>query len=81
MAEDMMGEIIKTLSEVLRDHTVPKNTKARIESIITILSEKTETSIKVNKALHELEEISEDTNLQAFTRTQIWNISSMLEKI
>ena len=81
MPEDFMKEIIETMSELLKDSTVPKNTKAKIESIINILKEETDVSIKVNKALHMLEGISEDTNLQSFTRTQIWNISSMLEKI
>ncbi|MBU0461926.1 MAG: UPF0147 family protein, partial [Nanoarchaeota archaeon] len=38
-----------------------------------------ELSIRINKALSELDEISDDTNLQAYTRTQIWNIASMLE--
>jgi len=37
--------------------------------------------IRINKALHELEEIADDINLQPFTRTQLWNIVSILEKI
>ena len=34
---------------------------------------------KINKALHELEEVAEDTNMQPYTRTQIWNVVSLLE--
>lgn len=81
MAKDSIKEIIDALSELLVDSTVPKNTKSIIDNIINTLKENVEISIKVNKALHKLEEITDDTNLQSYTRTQLWNISSMLEKI
>jgi transcriptional regulator NrdR family protein len=35
----------------------------------------------VMKHLHELDEIADDTNLQAYTRTQIWNVVSILETL
>jgi uncharacterized protein (UPF0147 family) len=38
-------------------------------------------SLRVDKAQQELEEISADANLQPFTRTQLWNIVSLLETI
>ena len=37
--------------------------------------------MRVDKVRHALEEISEDSNLQPYTRTQIWNIASTLEKL
>jgi len=46
-----------------------------------ILNGKTDLSIRINKALNELDEIADDTNIQSYTRTQIWNIVSLLEKI
>ncbi|MCB9362009.1 UPF0147 family protein [Candidatus Woesearchaeota archaeon] len=68
------------LKELIDDNTVPRNIKTKIASIIEILEkEAEEDSIKVNKALDELEEISNDTNMQPFTRTQIWNVISLLE--
>ena len=68
------------LKELIDDNTVPRNIKTKIASIIEILENKgEEDSIKVNKALDELEEISNDTNMQPFTRTQIWNVISLLE--
>ena len=40
-----------------------------------------EISIKISKALNDLDEIADDVNLQPYTRTQIWNVVSILEKI
>ena len=73
--------IIEALEELQGDRTVPKNVKSKIGATIFVLKEKVETSIKVSKALSELEEIAEDTNMQSYTRTQIWNIVSMLEAV
>lgn len=74
--------VINSLNEVHADITVPKNVRVKIESIISTLRENSvELSIKINKALNELDEIANDVNLQAYTRTQIWNVMSLLEKL
>ena len=79
MAE--IKEIVDVLEELCEDHTVPKNVKAKFQEIIISLNDPKETSIKVNKVLHDLDEIADDTNLQPYIRTQIWNLVSMLEKV
>ena len=73
--------VISSLGEIHDDVTVPRNVRAKIESIISALKEEVELSIKINKALNGLDELSSDVNLQAYTRTQIWNIMSVLEKL
>jgi len=80
-SKELEKETIETLEELETDINIPKNIKNKIQDIINILKEETEISIKINKALHELDEISDDPNLEAYTRTQIWNIVSILEKI
>jgi uncharacterized protein (UPF0147 family) len=79
--EEQLKDVIVMLSELKKDSAVPKNVKNKIEATIEVLEEKTELSIKTHRALHELEEVADDVNLQPFTRTQIWNIVSLLEKI
>ena len=74
-------DIGTTLDELKDDVTVPKNVRLRIEKVIQVLNDKTENDIKVSKALNELEEIADDVNLQSYTRTQVWNVISALEKI
>jgi uncharacterized protein (UPF0147 family) len=79
--EKDLQDIIDVLKELESDTTVPRNIKTSVQNTIKALTSEGESSIKINKALHELEEVSDDTNMQPYTRTQIWNIVSMLEKI
>jgi len=74
-------DILEVLEELLDDSTVPKNVRLKIKETFDALKSNGELSIKVNKALHALDEVSDDSNIQAYTRTQIWNIVSMLEKL
>ena len=80
-AEKQIKDTITILEELKEDGSVPRNVKEKLITTIEVLEEKTESSIKINKALHELEEIADDPNLQPYTRTQIWNIVSLLEKL
>jgi uncharacterized protein (UPF0147 family) len=73
--------ILETLEELTGDDTIPRNVKAKLGDILSRLKTDEDMSIKINKALNELDEISSDTNLQAYTRTQIWNIASLLESL
>jgi uncharacterized protein (UPF0147 family) len=73
--------IIDNLKELVQDTTVPKNIKTKVQNVIKVLQEKSELSIKINKVLQELDEISDDPNLEPYTRTQIWNVVSVLEKL
>lgn len=81
MVEKKLMPVIKVLSELGEDLTVPRNIRLKIETTIKALNENTELSIRVNKALHELDDISNDSNIQSYTRTQIWSVVSMLEKL
>jgi uncharacterized protein (UPF0147 family) len=76
-----VNEVITALTELEDDNTVPKNVKSKIEEIRRELEKKGgDETLKINKALNQIENISEDSNIQAYTRTQIWNIVSLLEK-
>lgn len=77
----LTDETIENLQELENDINIAKNIKIKIKNIINMLKEDTELSIKINKALNELDEISNEPNLEAYTRTQIWNVVSILEKI
>ena len=76
-----MKEIIEILTELEEDNTVPRNVKDKIKTVENMLKEDGDVKIKVNKVLHELDDIADDPNLQPYTRTQIWNVVSMLEKV
>ena len=76
-----MKEIIEILADLEEDNTVPRNVKTKVKVVSDMLKEDGDVKIKVNRVLHELDEIADDPNLQPYTRTQIWNVVSMLEKV
>ena len=76
-----LDSVINSLNEIQLDSIIPRNVRARIDGIISTLKQDMELSIKINKSLNELDEISNDVNLQSYTRTQIWNVMSLLEKL
>jgi len=82
MTKEIREEVIIEFEKIINDNTTPKNIKSKIDKIITIFNENTSTpESKTNKALQELEEISEEANIPEHVRTQIWSIVSLLESI
>lgn len=72
--------INKLLDEIKEDRTVPRNIRSGIESAEEDLNDdKHEMSVRINSAISVLDELSNDPNIPVYTRTQIWNIVSMLE--
>jgi len=76
-----LSHISETLIEISDDTSIPKNVKLKIQNVIKTLGDTSEVSIRINKALDELDEISDDVNLQPYTRTQLWNVVSSLEEL
>ena len=76
-----VGDIINSLSELLDDSSVPKNVRIQVQIIIASFKTETELPMKISRALSGLDEMASDVNLQSYTRTQIWNVISLLEKI
>jgi len=81
MEQKAIESIEPVLNELKEDAAVPKNVKLKIEKVIGILKKNSEVTIKVSKALNELEEVADDVNLESYTRTQVWNVISALEKV
>lgn len=78
---DQMTTIIAALRELEQDPQTPKNIKTRIASTITTLAQEGEPSLKAAKALEELEALADDSSVQPYTRTQLFNIVSLLELV
>ena len=77
-----MEDLIEELTFIIEEDCIPKNVKAKVESAISALkNEEVECSMRVNKALQELDDLSEDTNIPSYLRPQIWNIVSQLETL
>jgi uncharacterized protein (UPF0147 family) len=78
--EAHVATIVAALRELEADASVPKNIRQRITTSIGTLQEQSQpVDLRSSRALAQLEEVAEDMNVQAFTRTQLFNIVSMLE--
>jgi len=73
--------VIEFIKEISEDGALPKNVRQKIDTIIEILNNGEEVSMKISKAIHELEDIVDDKNLEAYSRTQLYNVISQLETI
>jgi len=80
MSSQILG-VIEFMKEISEDATLPKNVKQKIDFIIEILNNGEDIGMKISKAIHELEYIVDDKNLEAYSRTQLYNVISQLETI
>jgi uncharacterized protein (UPF0147 family) len=77
-----LDEINKLLDEINSDRTVPRNIRTLIEQAKRDLNNAAnEMPVRINSAISLLDEVSNDPNIPIYSRTQIWNIVSMLEVI
>lgn len=77
-----IGTITSLLDEINADRTVPKNIRLTVQKAKEDLNnERQDMAVRINSAISLLDEVSNDPNIPIYTRTQIWNIVSMLEVI
>ncbi len=78
-----MKQAMDLLDQIVNDRTVPKNIRKVAEDSKTILNEdlqKNEPQVQVSTVISMLDEVINDPNMPMYTRTQIWNIVSILEE-
>ncbi len=78
---ETINQVVDLLKDIQQEEGIPKKVKEKLDELIASLNDNQDIQMKVNKCLSELDQLSEDVNLPAFVRTQIWNASSLLEKI
>jgi uncharacterized protein (UPF0147 family) len=80
--ESDISRIIELLHELSNDRKVPRNVRSVIDDARKELARPEENlPTKINTTVSMLDEISNDPNIQSYTRTQIWNLVSMLEAV
>jgi len=69
------------LSEIIEDEgSLPKNVILKLKNIFEEIENIENIDQSINNAKDILALVSEDPNIDSFSRTQIWNLSSMLEE-
>ncbi len=75
-----LERVIQRMEELKEDEDVPSNVKDALDRCIETLQDGDEEfSVRVNTAGSYLDEVSNDPNIAQHTRTEIWNIASLLE--
>lgn len=79
MEIDPLQQVLFALQELHEDEFVPKNIRLKVAQTMDLLNQEGEISIRKSKALTELEALTEDANVEAHTRSQLFNVVSLLE--
>ncbi len=79
---EKVNSVINLLNQLLEDKGVPKNIKEGIENALKSLKDESrDLAVRIDAAIQYLEDVSDDPNIPMYTRTQIWNVITLLEMI
>ena len=85
MDKEMKKEILELteiMEDVIEDIAVRRNIRNAIDEAKNKISDlKDVTGLKFSEAIYLLDDVSNDINMPAHTRTEIWNIISGLESV
>jgi len=73
-----LDSAIASLRDLHEDSSVTKNIQTKILEIITILEAKGEPSLRASRAVCVLEQITDNSSMESYTRTQLFNVLSIL---
>lgn len=74
-----IDEVHELLDLILQDSSLSKNIREILAEIKEELADGKNIELKINAALQRAEDLSLDPNLSADIRTQIWNLTTLLE--
>ena len=77
----MFENVIPLIEQIVNDRTVPRNIRAKCQESIEILKDGGDVAIRINSVISNMDEVSNDPNIPMYTRTQVWNIVSILESM
>ncbi len=80
-AEEKLRQIASLMDIVINDTSIPKNVRKAVSEAREKLLGNEELIQKTSSAVYALDEVSNDINMPAHARTQIWTILSALESI
>ncbi len=79
---EKLEQALDVLTQISEDRTVPRNIRENAKKAKEYLEKSgEEITVRVDRALQLLDEVSDDPNMPMYTRTQIWSIVSILESM
>jgi len=80
--EEKLKMVVAALEEMSEDTSVPRNIrKGAAESKERLLRTDEPLDVRAASAVFKLDEMANDPNIPMHSRTQIWNIMSVLESL
>ncbi len=79
--EETIKKITEAMELLISDFNVPKNVRTSITGAMQKLNAKGEYNVRISAATYNIDNVSNDINLEPQARTELWNILSMLESI
>ena len=74
-----LNEVNELLGLLTKDSAISKNIRDILVDINEELKDDKNIMVKIDAALQKIEDLSLDPNLSPYVRTQIWNLTSLLE--
>ncbi|MCW1296597.1 MAG: UPF0147 family protein [Candidatus Parvarchaeota archaeon] len=79
---NQIEQAIALLTRITEDKTVPRNIREIASKAKQTLNDKTkELNVRIDTVIQLFDEVNDDPNMPLYTRTQIWNVISLLESI
>ena len=79
--DSKIQEINELLEALVADPSIPKNIRKTLGEARQRLQSSEDSNLKISAAVYLVESISDDINMPAHARTQIWALMSALESI
>lgn len=80
--ESRIKQALGVLNEVSNDNTTPRNIRRAAKNAMDELqSPANSIGVRASNAISILDEISQDPNMPAYTRTRLWQVASLLEAV
>ena len=74
MQNNKVGEAISLLDMLSNESSIPKNIRKALSDAKQRLESNEELNVKVSAAVYIIDSISDDINMPAHARTQIWGL-------
>jgi uncharacterized protein (UPF0147 family) len=81
MGSSKIGEVTEMLEDLVSDTSIPKNIRKALSEAKDRLTSDDEDGMKASAAIYLIESVSDDINMPAHARTQIWAIIGELESV
>lgn len=79
--DQKITNLIEYLGEMTDDQSVPRNVKAKMAEVVAILKSDVELSIKKHKVAQIFDDLQDDSNIDSYTRTQLWSVVPLVESL